>query len=93
MAESIEVTIYGQSYSLRTDNDQQGIIDVAQLIDTKMRDLASKLSMSSTAKLAILAALNLIYELKSDQTSTANVSGMEKSVDDMISQIEHCLEH
>ncbi|MCB0280077.1 MAG: cell division protein ZapA [Calditrichaeota bacterium] len=93
MAESIEVTIYGQSYNLRTDNDQRGIIEVAQVIDQKMRDLASKLSMSSTAKLAILAALNLIYELKNDQSPSISVSGMEKSIDAMISEIEHCLEH
>src|ERR1700748_601735 len=63
--ESIRVTIFNQTYSLRSaTGDREYLRRVAQLVDERMRSIASQLAVHDVGKVAVLAALNLADELE-----------------------------
>ena len=60
---SVKVTIYGTEYPVRGEADSEYIQEVAAYVDGKMKEVAESLSVKSTTKVAILAALNITDEL------------------------------
>lgn len=65
MSKSVTVNIFNQSYSLRSNHTDNGeyILQLARLVDERMQQIASQLTVHDVAKVAILAALNLADEL------------------------------
>lgn len=59
----VPVTIFGQEYTLRTDEDGAYIEGLASYVDERMRLVADRTRTADTAKIAILAALNIADEL------------------------------
>jgi cell division protein ZapA len=57
------VEIFGAVYSVRGTDDQGHLQGLADLVDRKMREVAQHVSTADTARIAILAALNLADEL------------------------------
>ena len=60
---SVKVTIYGTEYPVKGEADSDYIQEVADYVDGKMKEVADTLSVKSTTKVAILAALNITDEL------------------------------
>ncbi len=60
--QTIRVEIYNQNYSIRSDGDNEYIIDLADYVDRKMRDIASGTLTVDSLKVAILAALHIADE-------------------------------
>lgn len=58
-----EVKIYGQTYSLRADIDESEVRRVAELVDSRMRQVANAAPSASALQVAVLAALDLAGEL------------------------------
>jgi cell division protein ZapA len=67
----ITVSIYDQTYHLRGD-DAEHIRQLAELVDSKMRAVASHGRTVDSLRVAVLAALNLADELS--QTAGADAS-------------------
>ena len=68
--QSIRVEIYNQTYSIRSDGDNQYIQDLAEYVDSKMREISSGTMTVDSLKVAILAALHIAdeyYQLRSEQ--------------------------
>jgi cell division protein ZapA len=59
---STRVEIFGQSYNVRGDGSQNDLMELAQLVDTRMREVAAKVATVDPMKIAILAALNIADE-------------------------------
>lgn len=57
------VEIYGEVYQVRGSDNHEYLQGLADLVDRKMREVARHLSTADTARIAILAALNLADEL------------------------------
>ena len=84
-----KIQIYGKRYSLKSTSDQLSTEEVAAYVDTKMRELAEVRSKTSSADLAVLAALNIAQELMELQKQTdANDKTREKKIGLMIEAIE-----
>jgi cell division protein ZapA (FtsZ GTPase activity inhibitor) len=64
-AESIEVTIFNQTYSLRSMSGDEHVRQIASLVDERMRLIASSITTHDISKIAILAALNIADEMQS----------------------------
>ena len=62
---SMEVEIFGAVYSVRGSDDRGYLQGLADLVDRKMREVAQHVNTADTARIAILAALNLADELMS----------------------------
>ncbi len=58
-----KVVIFGEEYSVRSSDDHEYVLSVAEYVDKKMRDIAAKNKSMSPNKIAILTALNLAGEL------------------------------
>ncbi|HYM81212.1 MAG TPA: cell division protein ZapA [Candidatus Limnocylindria bacterium] len=59
----VEVQIFGHTYTIRGEANQDYIMEVAAYVDRKMRDITEKLPVASLSKVAILASLNIADEL------------------------------
>ena len=58
-----EVEIFGAVYHVRGEKNSEYLQELAAVLDRKMREIAQQVSTVDTAKIAILAALNLTDEL------------------------------
>lgn len=68
--QSIRVEIYNQTYSIRSDGDNEYILHLAEYVDGKMREISSGTLTVDSLKVAILAALHIadeFYQLKNSQ--------------------------
>ena len=84
-----KIQIYGKTYSLKSSSDQMSMEDVAAYVDAKMRELAAALSKTSSADLAVLAALNIAQELMELQKQNdANDKSNEEKIGRMIEALE-----
>ena len=73
----VQVQIFGHSYTIRGEADQDYIMGVASYVDRKMREITEKLPVASLSKVAILASLNIADELFKERART------EKSKDQL----------
>lgn len=61
--ESIQVEIFGQTYSIKAGNDPGYIRELAAFVDTRMKDVQKGTGTADGYRIAILAALNIADEL------------------------------
>jgi len=59
----VEVEIFGQKYVIKGDNDEAYILQLADYVDSKMREMHSRHKLSTPAKTAVLSAINIAHEL------------------------------
>jgi len=85
----VEVEIYGQSYTIAGEADEQYVTKLARYVDGKMRELAKNAKNLPTTKLALLAAVNItheLFELRHDKQAKESI--IEKKTKDLIENIE-----
>ncbi len=61
--DTTEVRIFGAAYNVRGSDGSDHVQALADLVDRKMREIAGQVRTQDTARIAILAALNLADEL------------------------------
>ena len=62
-APTIRVEIYNQTYSIRSDGDSEYLMQLADFVDGRMREISSGTLTVDSLKVAILAALHIADEL------------------------------
>lgn len=62
---SLRVTIYGQSYTLRSSGDPREVEDLARMIDGLMAGIASRTGDTDPSRVAVLTCLHLADRLRS----------------------------
>jgi cell division protein ZapA (FtsZ GTPase activity inhibitor) len=85
-----KVSIYGESYTLVTDETEEHLSFIARVVNDSMQNIAQKTGMTDTKKIAIMAAIQLASKL--DSTHNALKSYERKSVH-LIDHIDHELAH
>ena len=76
----LKVNIYGTEYPIKGTTDVEYIKKVAQYVDSKMREVNKNISIDSSLKVSILAALNITDELfKEREKGTTSISESEVS--------------
>lgn len=63
---TVEVRIYGQTYSLKVDLEEEEVRRLAGLVDQRMKEVASASPTATSLQVAILAALDLVGEYATD---------------------------
>ena len=85
-----KIQIYGKTYSLKSSSDQMNMEEVAAYVDAKMRELAAARSKTSSADLAVLAALNIAQELiELQKQNDVNDKSHEEKIGRMIESLEN----
>lgn len=69
----IRVTVFGMEYTLKSEEDPQHIIELANYLNEKMTEISEKSSAKSALKIAILAALNITDDLFTERSEKENL--------------------
>jgi cell division protein ZapA len=89
--QTIRVEIYNQTYSIRSDGDNDYILELAEYVDRKMREISSGTLTVDSLKVAILAALHIadeFYQLKHSQAQTdAQLAARSSECSEMLDRI------
>lgn len=88
-AKSVEVSIMGQKFMVRSESDDQYVVDVANFVNKKIADIISKTKSVPSLNVVLLAAMNIAdeffkYKNKKDQT----FQQVEKKIAQMIEFID-----
>jgi cell division protein ZapA len=72
----LRVNIFGSEYILKTsDEDRETMMEIANYVDQKMREIDRSQAINSNLKVAILAALNITEELIESRKYRDRLSG------------------
>lgn len=63
-AETVQVTIFNQTYSLRSTSGAEHVKDIASQVDERMRLIASHITTHDVSRIAVLVALNIADEMQ-----------------------------
>ena len=63
-AETVQVTIFNQTYSLRSMSGAEHVRGIASLVDERMKQIASHITTHDVSRIAILVALNMADEMQ-----------------------------
>ena len=80
-AEVVTVTIFNQTYRLRSKTGSEYVLRIARLVNDRMLEISSELATHDIAKIAILAALNIADEM---QALRDRYEGVETGGDDEV---------
>jgi cell division protein ZapA len=90
--ESTRVNIYGREYSIRGDGDPTYVAEIAHFVDMRMREMTDNITMASTSKVAILAALNITDELfRLEKSLDEDRSNQARILNSLAERIENAL--
>jgi len=68
---NLEVSIFGNEYKIKTDDEGTFILNVAKIVDSKMREVHEKYPKLSRLETADYACLNLVEDyLRQDKEKT-----------------------
>lgn len=85
----VQVQIFGHSYTIRGEADQEYILGVAGYVDRKMREITDKVPVASLSKVAILASLNIADELFKER---ARLDAQQKALDTRAARLNAVLD-
>jgi len=91
-AHLVPVNIYGQTYSLRADDDPGYVERLAGYVDKRVREVAKRTRTADTTKLFVLAALNIaddLHQLKRD--SRQDTRGLDSRAERLESLLDEAL--
>jgi cell division protein ZapA len=85
MSAPVKVQIFGQTYAIRGELDEEYVQKLAAYVDEKMRAIADATATVDTQKVAVLAALAIADELHSMQKESGDQEELLRE------QAERCL--
>ena len=90
--DTVTVSIYGESYSVKAGDDPSYVSEVARFVDGKMRSIAEGGKVVTTSKIAILTALNIADELlKCRRDRVAEEDALSRKIDKLLSTLQNAL--
>jgi cell division protein ZapA len=71
MERTVEIKVFGQTYTVKTDAEEDHIQEVARYVNEKMDEVLKKTRSVSTLNVAILTALNIADDLLREKKGRA----------------------
>ena len=85
----VEIKVFGQTYTVKTDAEEDYIREVANYVNEKMEEVLKKTKSVSTLNVAILTALNIADDLlKEKEKRTALLREVEAKSRDLVEKID-----
>ncbi len=85
----VEIKVFGQTYTVKTDAEEDYIQEVARYVNDKMEEVLKKTKSVSTLNVAILAALNIADDLlKEKEKRTALLREVAAKSKDLVDKID-----
>ena len=86
MVKKYKASIFGELYTLVSDETEDVLLDCARQVDALMRELAEKSGLADSKKIAVLAAMQFACELKNCQRALENARYTELRLVERIDQ-------
>ncbi len=67
----VRISIFGETYTIRSDERDEFLAQAARLVDSLMRDLSARAQGVESRQLAMLVALHLALELRKAEDGLA----------------------
>jgi len=84
----VEIKVFGQTYTVKTDAEEDYIQEVAKYVNEKMEEVLKKTKSVSTVNVAILTALNIADDLlREKEKRTALLREVEAKSKDLVEKI------
>lgn len=85
----VEIKVFGQTYTVKTDAEEDHIQEVARYVNEKINEVLKKTRSVSTLNVAILTALNIADDLlKEKGKRMALLREIEKKSEDLAEKID-----
>jgi cell division protein ZapA len=85
----VEIKVFGQTYTVKTDAEEDYIQEVAKYVNEKMEEVLKKTKSVSTVNVAILTALNIADDLlREKEKRTALLREVESKSKDLVEKID-----
>jgi len=85
----VEIKVFGQTYTVKTDAEEDYIREVAKYVNEKMEEILKKTKSVSTLNVAILTALNVADDLlREKEKRTTLVREVEAKSRDLVEKID-----
>ena len=90
---TVQISIFGQEYSVKAPADPTYIKKIAEYLDEKMREVQSGFNTTqSSTRIAILAGMNIVDELfEAKKKGESNSGDVEEKISSLIELIEENL--
>ena len=70
----LELSIFNKVYSITTDENEAEVIAASEMLDKILKDISNKTKINNEGKLAILAALQIAFDLKKQQNIEQSIN-------------------
>ncbi|RTL06997.1 cell division protein ZapA [Candidatus Dependentiae bacterium] len=87
-----KVTIFGQEYTLKSDDSLETVSNVAQLVDMHMHDISAKTGSKDISLIAVLTAIKLAHSLHVSHLESNNQAASQQVLIHKIDQTLHMLD-
>ena len=85
----VEIKVFGQTYTVKTDAEEDYIQEVAKYVNEKMEEILKKTKSVSSLNVAILTALNIADDLlREKEKRTALLREVEAKSKDLVEKID-----
>jgi len=71
--QSVQVTIFHQTYVLRTSGDEKDVQELADTVDQVMTAIAARSQSSDSSRIAVLACLHVADQLRTLERELASL--------------------
>lgn len=89
MSQSVEITLMGRNFTIRTDDDPEHLKRAAALVQSQIDEIRQLGSTVASDRLMALVALNLAGDLlKKNQGEVEDLHGLISSLDEVVLQAE-----
>jgi cell division protein ZapA len=89
---ALEFSILGRDFSVVCpDNEQKNLLAAAKYLDEKMREIQQAGKVSGQDRIAIMAGLNIAYELLTSKNGTDNSIQLRQQVADLERKLDEAL--
>ena len=90
----MKIDIYDQSYNVSAEENEEYVRNLADYVDTKMREVAEATRTVDSVKVAVLAALNIADELFAQRARQERLEGpLRQRVEKCVALVEQALDH
>ncbi|HEY6513614.1 MAG TPA: cell division protein ZapA [Burkholderiaceae bacterium] len=88
----LEVTILGQSYVLACpDGGERDLLEAVAMVDREMSAIRDAGKVKARERIAVLAALNLAYQLAEAPLPSADAAAAPAELERLVQRIDHAL--
>jgi cell division protein ZapA len=93
-ARTVKIEIFDQSYNVQADGNEEYLTELAEYVDSRMREVAEATRMADSLKVAVLAALNIADEMFRTREKNARLEGPTRErVEKCLGMVDRALEH